>query len=178
MNTNCTNQQVFCPNERPPSFNFQKARWDDFDFYFDSHCSSTKEYSSLSLSTAAAAFFTFLALNAANLPFLSAASNVNLKFGGPLKWKKQLVKDVRLLLPLTEVMKIVRLTFPLPDMPRLSSPRPRLRHDRRLALLSHLNLILILCTLSFVLSLALLPPLLSFPTVPRSGSRLWSSPTT
>ena len=44
---------VFRPNERPPSFNFQKACWDDFD----SHCPSAKEYSSLSLSS--------LALNAA-----------------------------------------------------------------------------------------------------------------
>ena len=24
--------QVFCHNERPPSFNFQKARWDDYAF--------------------------------------------------------------------------------------------------------------------------------------------------
>ena len=61
---------VFCPNERPPSFNFQKARWDGFASYFDSHCSSAEEYSSLSLSSAAA-FFTSLALNAAksSIPF-------------------------------------------------------------------------------------------------------------
>ena len=43
-----------------------------------------------------------------NLPFFLAASNANLKFGGPLKWKKRLVKEVSFLLPLTEVMKIVR----------------------------------------------------------------------
>ena len=55
---------VFCPNERPPSFNFQKARWDDFVSYFDSHCPSAEEYSSLSLSSAAA-LFTSLALSAA-----------------------------------------------------------------------------------------------------------------
>ena len=57
---------VFRPNERPPSFNFQKARWDDFD----SHCPSAKEYSSLSLSSAAA-LFTSLTLNAAksSIPF-------------------------------------------------------------------------------------------------------------
>ena len=35
---------VFCPNERPPSFNFQKARWDGFASYFDSHCPSAEEY--------------------------------------------------------------------------------------------------------------------------------------
>ena len=54
---------VFRPNERPPFFNFQKARWDDF--YFDSHCFSAKEYSSLSLSSAAA-LFTSLTPNVAN----------------------------------------------------------------------------------------------------------------
>ena len=53
---------VFCPNERPPSFNFQKARWDGFASYIDSHCPSAEEYSSLS---SAAALFTSLALNAA-----------------------------------------------------------------------------------------------------------------
>ena len=59
----------FCPNERPPSFIFQKARWDDFASYFDSHCPA-EEYSSLSLSFAAA-LFTSLALNAArsSIPF-------------------------------------------------------------------------------------------------------------
>ena len=61
---------VYRPNERPPSFNFQKARWDGFASYFDSHCPSTEEYSSLSFSSAAA-LFTSLALNAAksSIPF-------------------------------------------------------------------------------------------------------------
>ena len=61
---------VFRPNERPPSFNFQKARWDGFAYYFDFHCPSAEEYSSLSLSSAAA-LFTSLALNAAksSIPF-------------------------------------------------------------------------------------------------------------
>ena len=61
---------VFQPNERPPSFNFQKARWDGFASYFDSHCPSAEEYSSLSLSSAAA-LFTSLTLNAAksSIPF-------------------------------------------------------------------------------------------------------------
>ena len=51
---------VFCSNERPPSFNFQKACWDNFA----SLCPSTEEYLSLSLSSAAA-LFTSLAVNAA-----------------------------------------------------------------------------------------------------------------
>ena len=61
---------AFRSNERPPSFNFQKARWDGFASYFDSHCPSSEEYSSLSLSSAAA-LFTSLALNAAksSIPF-------------------------------------------------------------------------------------------------------------
>ena len=61
---------VYRPNERPPSFNFQKSRWNDFAFYFNSHCPSAEEYSSLSLPSAAA-LFTSLALNAAksSIPF-------------------------------------------------------------------------------------------------------------
>ena len=60
---------VFRPNERPPSINFQKAHWDGFAFYFDSHCPSAEEYSSLSLSSAAA-LFTCLTLNAAKSSIL------------------------------------------------------------------------------------------------------------
>ena len=54
---------VLRPNERLPSLNFQKARWDDFAVYFDSHYPSAEEYSSLSLSFAAV-LFTSLTLNA------------------------------------------------------------------------------------------------------------------
>ena len=59
---------VFRPNERPSSFNFQKARWDGFASHFDCHCTSAEKYSSLS---SAAALFTSLALNAAksSIPF-------------------------------------------------------------------------------------------------------------
>ena len=61
---------VFHPNEHPYSFNFQKARWDGFASYFDSHCHSAEEYSSLSLFSAAA-LFASLTLNAAksSIPF-------------------------------------------------------------------------------------------------------------
>ena len=61
---------VYLPNERPPFFNFQKARWDGFASYFDSHCPSAEEYLSFSLSSAAA-LFTSLAMNAAKsyIPF-------------------------------------------------------------------------------------------------------------
>ena len=83
-----------------------------------------------------------------NLPFLLAASNAILKNSGSLKWKKRLVKDVRLSLPLTEVMKIARLTSPLLDVLRLPLPRSRLRHGKRLAPLSRPNLTLNLYTRS------------------------------
>ena len=61
---------VYCLNKRPTSFNFQKACWDGFASYFDSHCPSAEEYSSPSLSCAAA-LFTSLTLNAAksSIPF-------------------------------------------------------------------------------------------------------------
>ena len=84
-----------------------------------------------------------------NVPFLSAASNAILKPGGLLRWEVRLVKDVWLLLPLTEVMKIARFTSPLHNVPRQSSPRPRLRHGRRLALLFHPNQTRKLYTLFF-----------------------------
>ena len=99
-----------------------------------------------------------------NLPFLSVASNALLKPGGLLRWNKRLVKDARLLLLLTEVIKIARLTSSLLDSPRQSLQRPKLRHGKQPALLSHLNLTLNLYTLFFALSLALiprLPPLLT-----------------
>ena len=116
-----------------------------------------------------------------NLPFVSAASNIHLKPGGMVGWKVRLMKDARLLLPLTEVMKIARLTSPLFDAPRQSLPRPSLRHGRRPALLFHLNLTLNLYTIFFALSLALLPRIPSFLTfqiVLLAGNRLWSMPLT
>ena len=115
-----------------------------------------------------------------NLPFLSAASNALLKPGGLLRWKKRLLKDARFSLPVTEVMKIARLTSPLLHAPCQSSPRRR--HGRRLALLSHLSLTLNLYTLFFALSLVDLPrlflPLLTSPNVLLPGNWLRSMPHT
>ena len=54
---------LFRPNNRLPFLNIQKACLDDFAFYFNSHCSSAEEYSSLFLSFAAV-LFTSLTLNA------------------------------------------------------------------------------------------------------------------
>ena len=109
-----------------------------------------------------------------HLPFLSAASNAILKPGGLLRWKVQLVKHARLLLPLTEVMKIVWRTSPFLNAPRQSSPRPRLRHGRWLALLFHSHLTQKLYTLFFALSLAFFPRLPNFPNCSSPRSRLRS----
>ena len=142
---------VFRPNEHPP-FNFQKPCWDGFD----SHCPSAEEYSSLSLSSAAA-LFTSLALNASksSIPFS------RVKRPHKTWWSAEVesaVSGKRMAFAAADVMKIVMLTSPLLDVPRQSSPRPRLKHGRRLALLFHSNQTLNLYTLFFAISLALLPP--------------------
>ena len=73
------------------------------------------------------------------------------------------MKDVRLLRPLIEVMKIKRFAFLLSSMPHLLSPSPRLRHGRRLALLS-LSPKSVYFLLRFVAgSFSHFPPLQSFP---------------
>ena len=148
---------------------FRKLAGMTLPLYFDSHCPSAGEYSSFSLSSAAA-LFTSLALN-------SATSNALPKPGGLLRWKERLVKDARLSLLFTEVMKIARLTSLLLGLSSQSSPR--LRHGRRLALFSHRNLTLNLYTFSFALSLALfLPPVLISLTVLIPGSLLRFTPLT
>ena len=68
-------------------------------------------------------------------------------------------------------------TSPLLDAPCQSSPRPRLGHGRRLALLFHPNLTLNLYTLFSALSLGFfsrLPRLLISSTALLPGNRLWS----
>ena len=89
---------VFRPNERPPSFNFQKARWNDFAFYLAL---------TVLLQRNTRLFPLLLSLPLwhklrPNLPFVSAASNAILKLGGMLRWKERLVKDARLLRPLNK----------------------------------------------------------------------------
>ena len=68
-----------------PSFSFLKACWDDFAFYFDSHCPSAEEYSSLS---SAAALFTSLTLNAAKSSIPFGHTNCH-----PKAWWSAEVKD-------------------------------------------------------------------------------------
>ena len=82
---------VFRPNECLPSLNFQKARWDDFNFYFDCHCPSAEEYSSLSLSFAAV-LFTSLTLNALLTIWCSGQTALLLPF-----WQRRLWRTFQLL---------------------------------------------------------------------------------
>ena len=171
---------VFRPNERSLSFNSQKARWDDFASYFDPHCPSAEEYSSLSLSSTAA-LFTSLALNAvkSSIPFGRIKRHPKDWWSGEVEGA---VNERRKAFAAAHRgYKIARLTSALFDAPRQSLPRPRRRHGRRLALLFHPNLTLNLYTLFFALSLALLPrlsPLLTSPTVLFPGNRLRSMPLT
>ena len=78
-----------------------------------------------------------------NFSFLSAASNANLKLDGLLKWKKQKQKPhvfpyerPKALAAFKEMMKIIMLRTLLPDVPPLSSPKPRLKHGKQHARLS------------------------------------------
>ena len=170
---------VFRPNEGSPSFNFQKARWDGFASYFDSHCPSAEEYS----------FFSFICY--CSLYFSSTERGQIFHFFGRIKRPSKAWWSAEVEEAVSERHKAFaaahrsdedrRLTSPLLDAPRQSSPRPRLRHDSRLALLFHLYLTLNLYTLFFAISLALLPRLLSLltsPTVLLLGNRLWSMPLT
>ena len=125
---------VFRPNERPPSFSFQKACWDDFASYFDSHCPSAEKYSSLSLSSAAA-LFTSLALNAAKF---------SIPFGRikryPKAWWSAEVSERRKAFAATHKSDEYRRAY-ISASQRASSVilKPWLRHGRRLALLFHSN---------------------------------------
>ena len=169
---------VFCSNERPPSFNFQKARWDDFASYFVSHCPSAEEYSSLS---SAAALFTSLALNAAksSIPF------GRIKRPTKAWWYAEVEQAV------SERRKAFAAAYSSDEdrQAYISASRcassviakAKTEHGKQLALLFHLNLTLNLYTLFFALSLALLPrlpPLLTFPTVLLPANRLRSMPFT
>ena len=116
-----------------------------------------------------------------NLAFLSTASNTILKPGGPLKWKKRLVKDARFSLPLTEMMKIARPTSPLLDMHRLSSPKSKAEAWQATcsSLSRKSNPKSVYSLLRSVAGFfPHLPPILTAPTVPLPGSQLRSSPIT
>ena len=169
---------VFFPNERPPSFNFQKTRWDGFAYYFDAHCPFTESYSSFSLSPAAA-LLTFLTLIAAksSIPF------------GRIKRQSQAWWSAEV----EEAVSKRRKAF-------ASVYRSDEYRQAYISAFQHASSTIgkartwqaacsSLCPKSnpksvcsfFVLSLAILPPLpplLNFPLVPLPGNRLRSLPTT
>ena len=172
---------VYRPNERPPFFNFKKARWDGFASYFDSHCPSAQEYSSLSLSSDAA-LFTSLTFNAAksSIPF------GRIKRSPKAWWSAEVeeaVSERRKAFAAAHRSDEDRKAY-ISASRRTSSVIAKAkteRHGGRLALLFHLSLTLYLYTLFFVLSLALLPrllPLLTFLTILLPGNRLRSMPLT
>ena len=170
---------IFRANERLPSFNFQKDRWDDFASYIDSHCPSAEEYSSLSLSSAAA-LFTSLELNAA----ISSIPFGRIKRYSKAWWSAEMEDAVserrKVFATAHRSDEIARFISPLLDAPRQSSPRPRLRHGRRLAFfLPKSNPLTVYSLLFFALSLALLlglRPLLISQTVLLPRNRLRSIP--
>ena len=124
--------------------------------------------------SSAATLFTSLAQNAAKFSTPFARAKLQPQAWRSAKVEEAASENVRLLLPLIEVIKIVKLASPFPDMPRLSLPRSRLRHGRRHVISIPLNL----CIHFSVLLLALLPPLLTFFTVFLPRSWLGSSPIT
>ena len=169
---------VYRPNERPPSFNFQKAHWYDFASYFDFHCPSTEEYSSLS---SAAALFTSLTLNAAksSIPF------GRIKRPPKAWWSAEVeeaVSERRKAFAAAHRSDEDRRAY-ISASRRAPSVIAKVKTEAwqrtcfSLSPRSNLNL----CTLSFVLSLALvprLPHLLIFLTVLLPGNRLRFMPLT
>ena len=171
---------TYCPNECPPSFNFQKACWDGFASYFDFYCPSAEKYSSLSLASAAA-IFTSLALNAAK----SSISFGRIKRHPKAWWSAEMEEAV------SERCKAFAAAHRSDEDRQAyisacrcaSSVIAKAKAEawRTTCFLFHPNLILNLCTLFFALSLAHLPrllPLLTFPTVLLPGNRLQSMPLT
>ena len=162
---------AFRPNERPPSFNFQKARQDDYASYFDSHCPSAEEYSSLS---SAAAFFTPLALNAAksSIPFS------RIKRHSKAWWSAEVESAV------SERCKAFAAAHRRDEDCQayiIVSQRASSVIAKAKSLLFHPNLTRKLYILFFALSLAALPrlpPLLTSPPAPLPGNRLRSMPLT
>ena len=168
---------AFRRNERPPSYNFQKARWDGFASYFDSHCPSAEEYSSLFLSSAAA-LFTSLTLNAAesSIPF------GRIKRPPKAWWSAEVeeaVSERRKAFATAHRSDEDRQAY-ISASRHVSSVIAKAKTEAWQTTWSSLSLSLTLNLYAFffTLSLALLPPLLTFLTVFLPGNRLRSTPLT
>ena len=168
---------LFHPTNVPLPSIFRQPAGITLPSYFDFHCPSAEKYSPLSLSSAATVF-TSLALNAtkSSIPFS------RIKHHSKAWWFAEVEEAVsersKVFAVAHKSDKIARLTSLLLDMLRLSSQKQRLRHGRQLALPSRPNQTVNLYTLFSTLLLALLHPLLTSPTVPLPGNRLWSLPIT
>ena len=130
---------------REEVFNFQKPHWDVFASYFDSHCTSAEEYSSLA---AAAALSTSLVLNAtkSSIPFGRIKRHPKARWSAEVE---EAVSERRKAFAAVHRSNEKRQVYiSTSDVHYLSSPRPKQKHGRRLTLLSGSNLTLNLCTLS------------------------------
>ena len=129
----------------------------------------------MSLSSSAAAPFTFLTLNAAGfyIPFSRIKCH-------PKAWcsaeEEEATSERRKAFAVTHRAYEDRQAYISTSRRALSVIAGARVEWRGLALLSRPNLALGLCALSFVLSLAFLPPLPASPAVPLQGSWLHSSP--
>ena len=103
---------------RPPSFNYNKACWDNYLTYIDTHFPPPFNSTTLSLSEATHTFTKFLN-DAALLPFFSAASTALLKPGGPLKSQMPSRNAERHLQRHTAPKKTARTVSLLLDIPPL-----------------------------------------------------------
>ena len=102
----------------PPSFNYNKARWDDYLIYIDTHCPpplTLQHFLFLKPPTPLPNSSMMLPL----LPFLSAASIVLLKPGGFLKSQMPSQNAERHLQRHTVPKKTIRTISPLVDIPPL-----------------------------------------------------------
>ena len=156
---------LFRPNKRPPPFNFQKARWDDFAFYFDAQCPSAKEYFSLPLSSVTA-LFTSLTLNAAKF----SISFCCVKRLPQAWWSTEVEEAVserhKAFVALIEVIKIVRLIFSasLHASPVITKSKAQKWQAKCSAFSPKSDPKTVYCILSTVSSLVLLPHLTPLPT--------------
>ena len=145
---------------RPPSFNYNKARWDDYLTYIDTHCLTLKHFLFLKPLTPLPNSSMMLPL----LPFLSAASTALLKPGGLLRSQMPSQNAERHLQRHTVPKKTASTILPLPDIPTLWFLRLKPSHGRSLALAFLLKPVPAKSFLYFAPSLA--PPpqlLLTFP---------------
>ena len=103
---------------RPPSFNYNKSRWDDYLTYIDTHCPTPSNFTTLSLSEATHTF-TKLLNDAATSAIPFGSITALLKHGGLLKSQMPLQNAERHLQRHTVPKKTASTISPLADIPPL-----------------------------------------------------------